>query len=159
MWIPQSTFDEKTHMPSRYTELRISPYVFNSQNQLAASVCFNQETALWDSMTTWVYKTCSSGAGPTGVQSHLSMLQRVSITIEWRQEGKQQNKHCIYYICSGRRNVPIACPVWQLRFRKCKQGVLFWTISHQKRNPCSAVHSLPSTALSGSLCHRSSPGG
>ena len=94
------------------------------------------------------------------LEFHLATARcRVSITMERRQEGKQQNKHCVHDIRSGRRNVPITCPVWQLRFRKCKQCVLFQTTSHEKRNPCSAVDALPSAALSGSLCHRSSPGG
>lgn len=76
-------------------------------------------------MTTGVHKAQSSGARLAASQFHPSVLQRLSYTIMWR---KQENKHYMYYVCSGRRNVPTTCHIWQLRFRKCKMGVLFWTI-------------------------------
>lgn len=129
---PEHLWWKNTHAFQIVHRDQTQPLCIRRQSQLAASVHCNQETALWVGIATGVYKAHSSGARPAAAQTCPSVLQRVSFTIKSRQEGKQQNKHGIYYVCSGRRNVPITCHVWQLRFRKCKMGVLFWTILQKK---------------------------
>lgn len=122
---PKHFWWKNTHTFQNVHRDQAKPLCIHIQSQLAASACCNQETALWIAMTTGVYKAQSSGARLAAAQFHTSVLQRLSYTIMWR---KQENKHYMYYVCSGRRNVPITFHVWQLRFRKCKMGVLFWTI-------------------------------
>lgn len=78
-------------------------------------------------MTMWVYKAHSSGARPAAAQFHPSVLQRVSFTIKWRQEGKQENKHYMYYVlCMFRvekRAHHLSCLT--IKIQKCIQVFCF----------------------------------
>lgn len=135
---PKHLWWKNTRLPDM--QFRISPYIFNSQNQLAAFSLIesgDRSLGLPDHPTlqdVWLWRWFHWSLVLLVHDAHCPSLMQV------KAEGKQQNEHTvrIVYALGGEM-----CPQPVLLYNwDSENASTAWTISHWNWNTCSAVHLL-----------------